>query len=170
MKNVVYNREVIAFPIKEASACSSVYVEPFETFGTEYGLFIPTTLSGYQFIRWVRRGMTDELPRNSIMSHFLHVSNDGEVLLVLVDTEEDEITSALYCSKKFSLLNSNRDITEAFTALLAECETIAQAVAIVDSGNLEGIYKPHILFVNDWVEYAKKMGYNKLLYNTRISS
>lgn len=168
MHAIIHNREVVAMPAKEKDETGTKYVEPYERFGTEYGLFIPLTTTGYQFIRWVRRGMKDELPKTSISSYAIHISNDGEVFTMSIDTADDMIVMSPVSSKKFSLLTVNRDKAEALTYLMKDCKNIAEAVKIVDDGYPEGMHDPIILLVSDWVAYAKEKGYDKILYHTRF--
>lgn len=169
MISILYSKSVIAFPGREMTPATSIHVVPFETFGTEYGMFIPISSTGYQFLRWIKKGMTDPLAKNNFYCWLLHVSNDGEVLVVIADTETDMITCTPYCSEKFSLLNGDRDVSEAYNALMAKCTNISQAVDILDNGTLEGMYDPFIILVEDWVAHAKSKGWNKTFYRTHFS-
>ncbi|BAW19154.1 hypothetical protein [Ralstonia phage RP31] len=168
MYNILYNRESVAIPQKEGSQPCTTYVEPYEMFGTEYGLFIPSTASAYQFIRWIRRGMKDELPKDACHAHAVHVSNDGEVFTMVIDSEENTISMIPVVSKKFSLLHASRDTGEAFTYLMKDCKTISEAVGIVEHGQVDGMFDPHILLVADWVAHAKEKGYDKIFYHSRF--
>jgi hypothetical protein len=170
MRTIIHNSDVIAIPSREVDETGSRAVEVFESFSTEYGLFIPVTTSGYHFNRWLRRGMKDVLPKDSISAYGLHISNDGEVFTMCLDTAENQIALCPVTSKEFSLLTINRDKNEAFTYLLKDCTTIADAVKLVDDSYPDGIYNPHILLVSDWVEYSKKKGYDKIFYHTRFFS
>ncbi len=168
MRAIIHNREVVAMPSRESDETGTKYVELFERFGTEYGMFIPITTTGYQFIRWVRRGMKDEQPKTSISTYAIHISNDGEVFTMCIDTVDDQIAMSPVTSKQFSLLTGNRDKTEAFTYLLKDCKTIAEAVKIIDDGYPDGIYDPHILLVSDWLAHAEEKGYDKIFYHTQF--
>lgn len=168
MQAIIYNREVIAIHARERDETSAKYIEPYEHFGTEYGLFIPVTITGYQFIRWIRRGMKDELPKSAVVAYAIHISNDGEVFAMWMDTTDDQILMSPISSKKFSLLTSNRDKSEALTYLMKDCSNIAEAVKVVDDSYPDGMYDPIILLVSDWVAHAKEKGYDKILYRTRF--
>lgn len=168
MHSAIYSRDVIAIPSKEVDTAGAKYVEPYEAFGTPYGLFIPITSSAYQFIRWVRRGMVDELPKSSVSAFALHISNIGEVFTLYLSTEDNTIAMTPVSSKKFSFLHSERDNSDAFTYLLKDCVTIAEAVKLIDDSSPESMFEPHILLVSDWVEHAKQKGYDKLFYHTRF--
>lgn len=168
MHSFIYNGEVIAIAGKEHDEIGSKYVEPYERFGTEYGLFIPLTLSAYQFIRWLRRGMRDELPPTSISAFAMHISNDGEVFTVRLSTEDNMIIMVPVTSKKFSYMHSDNDRTEAYSYLLKDCKSIAEAVKLLDDSDITGIFEPHFLFASDWVAHAKEKGYDKVFYHTRF--
>lgn len=164
--SIVYNNEIVAIPRREAATSTTVPTDPYKTFGTEYGMFIPITLSGYQFIRWVRKGMTDVLPKKSIAGYFIHISNDGEVMVVVAETEENVISMVPHHLSQFALLHMYRETTEAYNVMLENCKTISEAVRIIDEGTPDGFYDPLIFFVNDWVKYAKEKGYTKTFYHT----
>jgi hypothetical protein len=170
MLNILFNHEVIAIPPRESNHPGSSPVEPFEMFGTEYGMFIPITLSGYQFLRWVRRGKKDKLPKNSISCYFLHISNDGEVMITYVDTEENNISMVPYVSERFTLMNISRDVGEAFSHLLRGCKTIAEAIKYVEDNNVDGLYSPFIIFPSEWVKHAKECGYDKIFLDTSFDN
>jgi hypothetical protein len=169
MNSLLYNSELVAIPGREQAIATSLPVDIYKTFGTEYGMFIPITQTAYQLIRWVRRGMVDILPKKSIMGYLIHISNDGEVIVVVADTEADQITMVPYCGKRFLRLHPLREVSEAYSTLLENCTTVTEAVAIVDQGCPEGFYDPTIFFVDEWVKYAKEKGYTKLFYNTTFS-
>lgn len=171
MTTVVYSNSVVAIPRRMYAPPGSVHCEPFEVFATEYGMFIPITSSGYQFLRWVQSGMVDELPPTcSIYAWMIHISNTGEVLLLCADTDDNSIGVTPYASKKFSLLANERDSAEAFNLLLSKCENMAQAVAFVEDNHINGIPNPHVFFVKDWVAHAKEKGYDKTFYATCFSA
>ena len=170
MTTIVYSKSVIAIPRKLYAASGSVSYEPFETFGTPYGMFIPISASGFQFLRWVRSGCVDKLPDNcSIYAWLIHISNSGEVLLICADTNDDCIGAVPYCSKKFSLLALDRDSSEAFNMMMDKFTNIAQAVAFVENNHVTGMPNPQIVFVKDWVAYAEDQGYDKVFYTTQFS-
>lgn len=170
MKNIIYNRNVIAIPAREGGDAGSVpTTNPFELFGTEYGLFLPITLSGYQFLRWLRRGRKDKVAKNAIACYMLHVSNDGEVMTVYADSEVDHIMPVPYHSEKFTLMNVERDVMEAYTYLMRDCKTIAEAVKFVEEHEIAGMYEPTIILVEDWVAYAKEKGYTQILLDTHFN-
>lgn len=168
--NLIFNNKVLALTKRLMSNVVSLPFNLFETFGTEYGLFIPITASGRQFVRWVRKGMKDKLPPEvEITSYLLHISNDGEVCVVSADLQKDSIVFTSYMTEVFTMISPSRDISEAFSHLIRNCKTINEAITIVDNGNSEGLYDPYIVFVSDWVEYAKEKGYTKNFYYTSFS-
>lgn len=166
MNQVIVSKHALALARRIPTESISIEVIPFETYGTPYGLFIPLSGSGYQFLRWVRKGMKDKLPSNAVAARIVHVSNDGEVLIGDASTFENYISLYPYCSEKFSLVNEDREISEGFTAVLSNCTNVAQAVALVESRNVIGMYDPNIVLVSHWVEYAKNCGYDKTFYRT----
>lgn len=168
MVNIIYNKNVIAFRNYDGGDFGPVHIDPFEAFGTEYGMFIPITLSGYQFIRWVRKGMKDVLPKNAIGCYFIHVDNDGEVMVMHADSEDNSITITPVTTETFQLLNASRDITYAYLRLLRGCQTIAEACRFVEEHEVSGIYDPYILLASDWAEHAKAKGYDKTFYRTKF--
>lgn len=168
MMNVVFNRNMIAMPRRWHPAPGTIPIEPYEMFGTPYGMFIPFTLSGVQFIRWVKKGMEDVLPKQCVLSYFLHISNDGEVLVMYADTEENVITMTPYQSEVFNFISGERELSEAYKVIVAKCETIAEAVKVVDEGEPKGLFEPIIFFVDDWVKYAKEKGYTETFYYTEF--
>jgi hypothetical protein len=168
MINVVYNRHMLAIPRRMHFSPGSMPVDPYELFGTPYGMFIPFTTTGVQFVRWVKKGMVDVLPRQCVMSYFMHVSNSGEVLTMVADTEESGISMMPYVSDKFALMSGEREITEAYNAILPKCTTIGEAIRVVDEGEPRGIYDPILFMVEDWVNYAKEKGYTETFYLTEF--
>lgn len=170
MKQIILSKDVLAFHNFIGAESLSIEVIPFETYGTEYGIFIPLSGTGYQFLRWIRNGMKDILPANTVSTNFIHVSNSGEVMVGSAFSSENAISMYPYCSDKFSFISYDRDVTEAFTAILKKCKTIAQAIKVIESRNTDGMYKPHIVLASDWVEYAKIKGFDKIFYHTRFNS
>ena len=165
--NIVYNKNVLAMRQRLMTAAASLPFDFYESFGTEYGVFIPATTSGYQFIRWLKNGMVDRLPvARGVLSHLIHITNNGQVYVVIIDIEDDEIAFIPYTSEKFSLICGSRENSEAVNFLLNDCTTIAAAVKLVDDVNSSGMPDPLIFFVSDWVEYAKANGYTKNFYHT----
>jgi hypothetical protein len=170
MINLVYNDEVIAMPRREQATATTLGVDPYQMFGTEYGMFIPVGLTGYQFIRWVRKGMVDTLPKKSVMNYMLHVSNDGEVMVIVADTEADTISCVPYYGKQFLRMHQFREVAEAYNSIIENCTTISEAVRMVDEGCPDGLYDPIIFFVSDWVKYAKEKGYTKTFYHSSFTN
>jgi hypothetical protein len=170
MINLVYNSEVVAIPRREQATATTLGVDVHGMFGTEYGLFIPVSLTGYHFIRWVRKGMKDELPKKSMVGYILHISNDGEVMIMVVDTEEDSISMVPYCGKQFQRLHQIREVSEAYNSIIENCTTISEAVRMVDDGCPDGLHDPIIYFVSDWVNYAKEKGYTKTFYHSSFTN
>lgn len=168
MTNLIFNKQVVAFQRNEISEAGITALVPFETFGTEYGLFIPVTFSGYQFLRWIRKGARDVLPLRSIGSHLIHISNDGEVLMMHASTESNTISVVPVLSEQFQLLNASREISAAYSRLLRDCQTVAEACRFVEEHEVNGIPDPHIILVNDWVEYAKSRKYTRTFYLTKF--
>lgn len=168
MMNLVFNRDMLALPRRLHFSPGSIPVDPFELYGTPYGMFIPFTTTGMQFLRWVKKGMVDVLPRQCIMSYLLHVSNSGEVLSMVADTEDGGISMMPYQSEKFALICGEREISEAYNAILPKCKTLGEAIRVVDEGEPRGIYDPIIFMVDDWVKYAKEKGYTETFYHTEF--
>lgn len=166
MMTLLYNHEMVAIPQRENANSTTVMVDPIKSFGTEYGMFIPITLSAYQFIRWIRRGMKEELPLKSVFGYLIHISNDGEVLIMIADTEDNIITMVPYTRPEFNLLNGVREISEAYNSILEDCTNVSEAVRMVDESLPNGMYEPIIFFVSDWVAHAKEKGYDKAFYHT----
>lgn len=170
MINILFNKDLVAVPNKEAPGNVALHVEPFESFGSEYGMFIPMAMSGYVFLRWLRRGMKDDLPKDAISSVVVHISNDGEVILMSLDSDNDCIGMVPVTTSKFTLLNASRDTADAYTYLIKDCKTISEAVKIVDDGHFTGMYDPHIILAEDWVKHAKEKGYRKTFMHTRFKA
>jgi hypothetical protein len=170
--NIVFNKDMVALPQRLMTNATSVPYDFYEAFGTEHGLFIPVTSSGFQFLRWVRKGMKDDITDSKdITSYYLHISNDGEVIIVHTDVMENIISFTPYSSKTFSMLcGSRRETAEALNYLMRDCKTVEEAVRVVEEGNMKGLYNPNVFFVNDWVEHAKKNGYVKNFYYTSFPS
>lgn len=166
MMNILFNNQVIALRQNEVGDDVNIDCDIIKMFGTEFGLFIPTTTTGYYFIRWLRNGMQEILPKNSIQTTFLHVGNDGEVSLMTVNTGGNTIGSIPYHGNNFTLLGRSREISEAFTFMLKKITNIADAVKLVDDNNIVGLYQPQIYLVEDWVKYAEEKGYTKLWYRS----
>lgn len=166
--NIVFNKDMVALPQRLMTDATSIPYDFYETFDTEYGLFIPVTASGFQFLRWVRKGMKDSIfDCKDIISYFIHISNDGEVIVVQVDILNDIIAFFPYTSKTFSAIcGPDRETAEALNYLMRNCTTVEEAVRVVEQGNMKGLYNPNVFFVNDWVELAKKNGYTKNFYRT----
>ncbi len=167
MRNIIYNNAVVAIPPHESNeATTSPTDKPFEMFGSEYGLWFPITTSGYQFLRWLRRGMKPgELPEEGVLTYMLHVSNDGEVLAVYADARDNLITMVPWNSDKFALMNADHDLTEAYTSALEDTKTIGDAVQFIEEHLPHGMYQPRIIFVEEWVKYAQEKGYDKVFLN-----
>jgi hypothetical protein len=165
---VIYNKDLVAMPSRVAAPVG-IPVDPYECYGTPYGMFIPLSSSANQFVRWMKKGMKDKLPKKSVMAYMLHISNDGEVILVTVDTEADLIIMTRYVSNTFSVLTGTRDTANAYSDLISDCTNIADAVRIVDESDPAGLFEPIIFFVQEWVEYAKKQGYTDTFYWTYMS-
>lgn len=168
MINVVFNKDLLALPSR-LQATVTVGVDPYLMYGTPYGMFIPFTASGNQFVRWVQKGMVDRLPKKAVLSYLIHISNAGEVLLVSVDTEESLIFMTPYVSETFAVMSGNREIAEAYSELVKNCTNIADAIHIVDEGDPLGLYDPILFFVEEWVQYAKEKGYKDTFYWTEFS-
>lgn len=169
--NIVFNKDVISLRKRIMHDSGSICADIIETFGTEYGVFIPVTSSGFQFLRWLKRGGTDKLPETTgIVSHFIHIANDGEINVMTVDSNDDFISVVPYYSKTFAVIGMERDTSEALNYLIRNCKTVNEAVKIVDSGNMDGIHDPNIFFASDWVAHAKEKGYTQIFYHTSFSS
>lgn len=165
--NLVINKSAIAYPGATATHYSMLpFGDAFETFGTPFGLFIPTSTSGYQFLRWLRRGMKDMLRHDDITSRMVHVSNDGEVFIMRANTEENDISIIPVTTERFVHLHETRDIAEAYTHLLRKCKTITEAAAFIEQNEVNGLIDAQILLVEDWVAHAKEKGYTELWYRT----
>lgn len=169
MLGVIFNNKVLAFNRREHPGSMTVPVDPFKTFGTAYGMFIPITANGYQFLRWINRGMKDVLPKKSIFAYFIHVSNDGEVMTVIADVDEDIIVMTPVTLDSFQYMHTNREVSEAMSLILERATTVSEAIDIVHQGTVDGIVNPYIFFVEDWVQHAKEKGYDKIFYRSTFS-
>lgn len=167
--NIIFNKEMFALPRRLLAGSGTIAYDLFEAFGTQYGLFLPVSSSGHHFIRWVRRGMRDILPVNCVYVYMLHISNDGEVMVVTADQEGDSIVMLPYTVKEFCTMSIDRELTEAYTHLIRNCKTIQEAIQIVDEADARGLFDPNIFFVSDWVNYAKEKGYTDLFYHIKFS-
>lgn len=168
MINIIYNKDLLAMPRRLISPVA-IPVEPFEMYGTPYGMFIPLSSSGNQFVRWVQKGMKDKLPKKSVFAFLIHISNDGEVMLTTVDTEGDMIAMTRVVSKEFAVMTYLRDSASAYSDLVRECKTISEAVHILDEADPSGLFEPIIFFVEEWVKYAREKGYAENFYWTDMS-
>ncbi len=166
MKQVIISKRLIALQRYIQNDPVSSEVIPFEAFGTPYGMFFPVAGSVYQLVRWIQKGMTDILPTNAVSGSFVHISNSGEMLLGNAQTADNTICLIPYTSEKFSLVATDREVSEAFSSVLKKCTTIAQAVNLIESRNVDGMHNPIILMVDEWVAYAKEKGYDKTFYRT----
>lgn len=163
--HILFNHKVFALRKRLMCDASSVPHDVFKTCGTPYGLFIPTTQSGFQFLRWVKKGMIDKLPSNGdISSFFLHVSNDGEICIAVVDVADDHISIISYYSDRFSIITDNRDTAEAINHFLKDSKNIQEAITVVEENDPTGMYDPHVFFASDWVKHAKENNYTENFY------
>lgn len=168
MTNIVFNKNVVAFPSRVMAPSGSILIDPYKQYGTPYGMFIPISATGTHLIRWIRRDMKDELPPDCLSCYSLHISNDGEVLLLEAFSIEDSIAMVQYTSDKFSMICTKREVAEAYTYLISDCKTVAEAVEFVDQHEVNGLHNPTIFFVDDWVSYAREKGYDKIFYLTEF--
>lgn len=165
MINIIYNKDVLVMPSRIVAPVA-IPVDPFAMYGTPYGMFVPLSPTGNHFVRWVQKGMKDQLPKKSVLSYAVHVSNDGEVMLVTIDTEGGMILMTRVVSEQFAVLTGLRDTSAAYSDLISECKGIAQAVQILDEADPAGLFEPIIFFVEEWVQYAKEKGYTDNFYWT----
>lgn len=169
MDRIIFNHSVIAFPGKINTDAVTVPIIPFETFATQYGLFIPTTSSGYTFLRWVQKGCGVGLIGVEIIGDLLHVSNTGEVFVVCVDTIDNVIKMYPYVTDKISYISSDRGFNEAYSYLFQKRElSLSGAIKLLAEGSKAGFYKPIIISVEDWVKHAKAKGFVKTFFRNKI--
>lgn len=167
MRNILISTKTIAVHEKIANDGVRYNYNLFETFGTEYGLFIPLTGTGYQFLRWVKKGMPELPKETNISTLMIHVSNDGEVFICDIISASNEIVLFPYISDDISFVHTNRDTAEAFSYLIKRnCKTFAQALALLEKKEVNGFYKPIIFSVQDWVDHAKEKEWTKLFWHT----
>lgn len=171
MNIIILNKDLIVVRKRIMSDTGSIPTDIIETYGTEYGIFIPISTSGFQFLRWLKRGAVENLPKNvDILSFFVHIANDGEICIVVIDSNADFISVVPYYNNTFSVASANRDTAEALSYLIRNSKTVGEAITVVDAGNMEGMHDPHIFFASDWVAYAKEKGYVKSFYYTNFTA
>lgn len=169
MNRVIANSKMLAIGSTVAIDPLSVPVDIYKTYGTPHGLFIPINATGYQFIRWVRKGFPKDFPRHDCSLTFIHVDNDGDVFVGDADGGNDHIVLIPYTSEKFSLFSNTRDVSEAYSHLFKKLTTISQAIALIEGKDLVGMPEPQILLTDEWMKYAEDMGWNKTFWKTSFT-
>lgn len=169
MERVLFNKDLVAVPSRIANDAVSIGIDPFINCATEYGLFLPITGSGYAFLRWIQKGFPELEKEAEIESDLLHISNTGEVFVVLVATLDNKIMMLPYKADDITYLSASRDYNEAYTYLFAKRKlNMAAAIKLLEDASLKGFYNPQIFSVNDWVEHAKEKGYTKTFLRTQF--
>lgn len=171
MKAILFNKDVVAIPPRIDTGIVHLEVDPFVTFATDYGLFIPISSSGYTFVRWINKGFPVLEKEDSIFGDLLHISNDGEMFVITADSDNGNIISKPVISGNVAYLSMKQSINEAYTYLFAKRRlNMAQAIKLLEDEAVDGFYNPTIISVSDWVEHARVKGLTKTFFRTRFSS
>lgn len=162
MSIVLFNKNLIAVLPAIRNDAVTVPLIPFETFATEYGLFIPTSMSGYSMIRWIRKGFPDLPEQFDVLCDLVHVSNSGEVMIVTADHVRNNITQIPYVSEDIAYLAVTPDNSEAYSYLFRKYKyNMADAIKLLEESSLKGFYNPIVFTVDDWVKRAAEKKYTK---------
>lgn len=162
MNTVLFNKSLVAIPSVIPNDAVTVPVTPFETFATEYGLFIPTSMSGYSIVRWIRKGFPELPEQFDVLCDILHISNSGEVMIVTADRLKNNITQLPYMSDDIAYLSLAPDTNEAYSYLFRKYKhNMAEAIKFLEDESLKGFYNPIVFTVEDWVKYAAEKKYTK---------
>lgn len=162
MNTILFNKNLVAISTTVRNDAVSVPVIPFETFATQYGLFIPTSMSGYSVLRWIRKGFPALPDQFDVLCDLVHVSNSGEVMVVTADHARNSITQIPYMSDDITYLSLDPSTSEAYSYLLRKKkQNMADAIKFLEDSSLKGFYNPLVITVDDWVKHAAEKKYTK---------
>lgn len=167
--HTIYNNTIVATPTMPAADFGMIEIDPFESYATEYGMFIPGVAHmSLGFVEWIRSGMKEPMHELTVLDDmFVHIANDGRIHYIQVDTKSNMVMKLLISKSDFNITAAGQEYILG-RYLLDGVTAITKAIEIITERTIHGIQKPMIITGQDWAEYAKSKGYTKQFSITRV--